>query len=261
MLRENLLKKKLHAGDTVFGLFCSIPHPALVDMIAAAGYDFVIIDTEHVLINPETLEHMLRAADAAGITALVRVPDAAPNTILRVLDAGAQGVVIPHVSTPELAEAAVRASRYHPLGMRSLNGGRPADFGKIDLRRYLDYANEQILVVPMIESREGVENSAEIAAVQGVDMILEGAADLSQSYGVPWQTTSEIVRTALASVAEAAQKHGVPYCAIPRAEEDLANWKRRGVRAFVLGEERGTAFRALRAQLSQAVEKTEERSS
>nr|WP_245884571.1 aldolase/citrate lyase family protein [Tumebacillus permanentifrigoris] len=248
-MRENALKKRLQLGETVFGLFCSIPHPTLVEMIAAAAYDFVIIDTEHVLINPETLEHMLRAADASGITALVRVPDAAPNTILRVLDAGAHGVVIPHVRTGAEAEAAVRASRYHPRGMRSLNGGRPADFAKVDLPSYLDYANEQIMVVPMIENREGVENIAEISAVPGIDMILEGAADLSQSYGVPWQTRSDIVQNALAQVAEITQKRGVPYCAIPRAAEDLVTWQGRGVRAFVLGEERGTAFRALRAHL------------
>lgn len=250
MLRENALKKQLQLGETVFGLFCSIPHPTLVEMIAAAEYDFVIIDTEHVLINPETLENMLRAADASGITALVRVPDAAPNTILRVLDAGAQGVVIPHVRTREETQAAVRASRYHPQGLRSLNGGRPADFAKLDLPSYLDYANEQIMVVPMIENREGVANIADIASVPGVDMILEGAADLSQSYGVPWQTRSEIVQNALENVARASRERGVPYCAIPRATEDLTMWQERGVRAFVLGEERGTAFRALRTHLS-----------
>ncbi|ASS74026.1 siderophore biosynthesis protein SbnG [Tumebacillus algifaecis] len=250
MLRENVLKRKLQQGETVFGLICSVPHPTMVEMIAAADYDFVIIDTEHVLINPETLENMLRAADASGITALVRVQDAAPNTILRVLDAGAHGVVVPHVRTKEEAEAIVKASRYYPQGMRSLNGGRPADFAKIDLQGYLTYANEQVMVVPMIENREGVDNAADIASVPGVDMILEGAADLSQSYGLPWQTRSETVQSALAQAAAAVRAQGVPYCAIPRALEDVALWQERGVTAFVLGEERGTAFRALRTHLS-----------
>ncbi|MGB8954038.1 MAG: aldolase/citrate lyase family protein, partial [Tumebacillaceae bacterium] len=127
MLKPNAMKQKIGSGGTVFGLFGSIPHPSAVDLIGAAGYDFVILDAEHVLVNPETLENMIRAAEAAGLTALVRVPDSAPNTILRVLDAGAQGVVVPHVNNAEEAARIVKASRYYPLGMRSLNGGRPAD--------------------------------------------------------------------------------------------------------------------------------------
>jgi len=250
MLRPNALKRKLQAGEPAFGLFCSIPHPTMVEMIGGAEFDFVIIDTEHVLINPETLEHMIRAAETVGITALVRVPDFAPNTILKVLDAGAQGVVVPHVKTREDVENIVKASRYYPQGERSLNGGRPALFGKRDLVSYLQYANDEILIVPMIEDREAVENIEEILSVPGIDMILEGAADLSQSYGVPWQTRGEIVREKLADVQAAAVRRGVPYCAIPRVPEDIGMWQERGVTAFVLGEERGTAFRALQGHLN-----------
>ncbi|WP_199615907.1 HpcH/HpaI aldolase family protein [Paenibacillus alkalitolerans] len=245
MLRKNAAKQKLCAGETVCGLFASIPSPVSVEMIGCAGYDFVIIDTEHVCINPETLEHMIRAAEAVGLTALVRVPDGSSGPILRALDAGAQGVVVPHVRTKEEAVAAVAASRYYPLGSRSLNGGRPAAFGKSDLQAYIAEANEQVLVVAMIEDREGVERIGEILSVPGIDMVLEGAADLSQSYGVPWQTRAPVVREALHTLQEAAITYGVPYCAIPRADEDILTWYDKGVRAFVLGDERGIAFRAL----------------
>lgn len=239
----------MRAGETSFGLFCSIPHPALVEMIGDAGYDFVILDTEHAHVNPETLEHLIRAAEVAGLTPLVRVADGAPNTILKALDAGAQGVVVPHVRTKEEAENIVRAARYFPLGERSLNGGRNARFGKQDLVQTMQKANEQVLVVAMIEDREGVENVDKILTVPGLDLILEGAADLSQSLGVPWQTRSDLVREALIEVQAACARHGVPYCAIPRAPEDIGHWQARGVRTFVLGEERGTAFRALQAHL------------
>lgn len=258
MLKPNRVKQKVAAGEAVYGLFCSIPHPTLVEMIGAADYDFVIIDAEHVLINPETLENMIRAAEVAGLTAFVRVPDKAPNTILKVLDAGAQGVVVPHVRNAEEAREIVKASRYFPQGERSLNGGRPALFGKKNLVAYLEEANAEILVIPMIENREGVENIEEILAVLGVDMILEGAADLSQSYGVPWQTRGEVVREKLQLVQEAAARHGVSYIAIPRAAEDITLLHERGIRAFVLGEERGTAFRALQAHLSQYQSKLED---
>ena len=89
MLTENQLKKVIQAGQPAYGLFCSIPSPTAIEMIAEAGFDFVIIDTEHVLVNPETLENMIRAGDALQITVLVRVGDTDPKGILRVLDAGA----------------------------------------------------------------------------------------------------------------------------------------------------------------------------
>ncbi len=249
MLKENRLKRKLGEGHLVFGLFCSIPSPVVVEMIGCADYDFVIIDTEHVLVNPETLEHMIRAAEAVGITALVRVSEPNPKEILRALDGGAGGIVIPSVENKEQAEQAVRACRYYPYGSRSLNGGRPGAFGKHDLAAYMERANEEIMVVPMIESREGVERADEILSVPGVDMVLEGAADLSQSYGVPWQMRSPRVREGLLQAHAAAKRNGVPYCAIPRAAEDIEDWRERGVRAFVLGDERGISFRALRGHL------------
>jgi len=249
LLRKNALKDKLQQGKTVYGLFCSIPSPVMVEMIGCAEFDFVIIDTEHVLINPETLENMIRAAETVNITPLVRVADDNPGTILRVLDSGAQGVVVPHVHSREQAENIVRFSRYYPLGTRSLNSGRPGAFGKNNLVEYMQRANEEIMVIPMIESREGVEHVDDILSVPGIDMVLEGAADLSQSYGVPWQTRGELVKDALQKIQAAAHAHGVPYCAIPRAPEDIELWRERGVRVFVLGDERGIAFRAMQNQL------------
>lgn len=254
MLRENALKRKLREGKVVYGLFCSIPSPVMVEMIGCAEFDFVIIDTEHVLINPETLENMIRAAETANVTPLVRVADSNPGTILRVLDSGAQGVVVPHVQSREQAESIVRYSRYYPLGTRSLNSGRPGAFGKNDLVAYLQRANEEIMVVPMIESREGVDQIEDILSVTGIDMVLEGAADLSQSYGIPWQTRTEVVKAALQKVQSAAERHGVPYCAIPRAVEDMDMWREKGVRAYVLGDERGIAFRAIRNQLGMFID-------
>ncbi|WKU07135.1 HpcH/HpaI aldolase/citrate lyase family protein [Micromonospora sp. HUAS LYJ1] len=250
MLRTNRLKAKLRSGEPQYGLLVSIPNPIVVEMAAYAGYDFVIIDLEHVMVNPESLENMIRAAEAADIVALVRVPDVNPKLILQVLDGGAQGIVVPHVESAEQARQLVRAARYGPVGARSLNAGRPGAFGKVDLVDYLARANAEIMLVPMIESRAGVANVEEILAVPGMDMVLEGAADLSQSCGVPWQAGAPVVREQLRHVLRAAQRQGVPYCAIPRAEDDHAYWRENGASAFVLGNDRGIAFRALQARLA-----------
>nr|WP_288500558.1 aldolase/citrate lyase family protein [uncultured Pseudomonas sp.] len=250
MLRTNRLKQQLAAGEEVRGLIASIPSAASIELIAEAGYDFVIIDMEHVLINPETVEHMIRTAESYALTPLVRVPDFAPKRMLRLLDGGAQGIVLPQVESPEELSAAIRACKYHPLGERSLNAGRPGAFGKASLAEYVTLANAQIMVVAMVESVAGVRRAAELAAVPGLDMILEGAADLSQSFGTPWRIDQPPVQQALLDTWRAAQAAGIPYCAIPRQPDDHLRWLERGVNTFVLGDERGIAFRALQAKLA-----------
>ena len=249
MLHSNKLKRALADGKSVFGLLNSIPSPLVVEMIGYAGYDFVILDMEHVCVNPETLENMVRAAECAGLTALVRVPNAAPEAILRALDCGALGVVVPHVRNRAEAEQAVAASRYHPVGSRGISGGRATGFGAIDLPTYFERANAEIMVVAMIEEREGVANLEDIVSVAGVDMVLEGAIDLSQSYGVPGQAQHPDVQAAIREMATACARHGVHFCAMPRVTEQLARWQARGVQAYLLGDDRSVTFRALKAHV------------
>lgn len=250
MLQTNRLKQALADGKTVFGLLNSIPSPLMVEMIGYAGYDFVILDMEHVCVNPETLENMVRAAECAGMTALVRVPNAAPESILRALDCGAQGIVVPHVRNRTDAEQAVAASRYYPLGSRGISGGRTTGFGAIDLPTYFERANREIMVVAMIEDKDGVENLAAILSVAGIDMVLEGAIDLSQSYSVPGQVQHPSVQAAIDKIASACSECQVKFCAVPRAADQLDGWKARGVQAYLLGDDRGVSFRALKAHLN-----------
>lgn len=249
MLQTNKLKQSLHNGETVYGLLNSVPAPLLVEMLGYAGYDFVILDLEHVNTNPETLENMIRAAECAGLTALVRVPGMDAGAILRALDSGAQGIVVPHVQSRAEAEAAVSAGRYHPLGQRGISGGRTTGFGRLDLPSYFERANAELLVAVMIEDRVGVENIDAIVSVPGIDLVLEGAIDLSQSYGVPGQAQHPDVQAAILAVADACQKHRVPFCTVPRLPEQGEYWLRRGVHAFLLGDDRGVAFRAFKAHL------------
>lgn len=252
MLQSNKLKLALADGQIVYGLLSSIPSPLVVEMIGYAGYDFVVLDLEHVSVNPETLENMIRAAECSGLTPLVRVPDGTPATIQRVLDAGAQGVVVPRVQDHAQAERIVEACRYHPYGTRGISGGRTTGFGSIALDAYVERANREILVVVMIEDRQGVEQIDAIAAVAGIDLVLEGAVDLSQSYGVPGQPLHPTVQAAVRSIADGCLRRGKPFCAIPRAPGQREAWQRLGATAFLLGDDRGVGFRALKAHLAAA---------
>lgn len=250
MLRPNRLKRALRDDIPVFGLINSAPAPLLVEMLGYAGYDFVILDLEHASPNPETLENLIRAAECCGVTPLVRVPGAQPDAILRVLDAGAQGIVVPHVRCVEEVRLAVRASRYHPLGARGISGGRTTGFGTLGLTEYMTLANAEILVAVMIEDREGVEAIDDIVAVEGVDLVIEGAVDLSQSFGVPGQPQHPDVSAALDVIAERCRVADVPYCAVPRIDGHLERWLGRGVRCFLVGDDRGVMFRALKAHVA-----------
>lgn len=247
MLKANKLKAKLQAKTPVFGLLSSIPSPLMVEMIGYAGYDFVILDMEHVGVNPETLENMVRAAECADLTPLVRVPSVAPDTILRVLDCGAQGIVVPHIRNRAEAEQAVAASRYYPLGKRGVSGGRTTGFGTIDLPTYFERANREIMVVAMIEDCEGVGNIEQIVTVPGIDMVLEGAIDLAQSMGMPAQAQDPAVQHAIQRVAACCRVHAMPFCAIPRAAGQFDAWLEQGAAAFLLGDDRSVSYRALKA--------------
>lgn len=249
MLRPNAVRRKLAAGEEVFGLFCAIPAPPLVEMIGCAGYDFVILDSEHTLVDPQQLENLIRAAEAVDLTPFVRVPEGDAGAVLRALDAGAMGVVVPHVRRRPEVDDVIRAARYHPEGMRSLNGGRVPGFGRIDLREYVRLANAEVMVIPLIEDAEGVDAIDAILAGGGVDLVLPGPGDLSQSYGVPWQTRHPRVREAVRTVRAACAAHGVRFCAMARTPDRAAEWRADGVTAFVLGEERGLAAQALRGHL------------
>jgi len=246
MPRPNAVRTKLAADERVHGLFCAIPSPTVVEMIGCAGYDFVILDSEHALVDPQQLENLIRAAEAVDLTPFVRVPEAAPGAVLRALDAGAMGVVVPHVRRRSDVDDAIRSARYHPDGARSLGGGRILGFGRVDPVEYVRRANAEIMVIPLIEDAAGAAAIDEILAGGGVDLVLPGPADLSQSYGVPWHTRDPRVREAQWTIRAACAEHGVPFCAMTRTPDTYRQWRDAGVTAFVLGEERDLAARALR---------------
>ena len=142
------------------------------------------------------------------------MPGPDPQVILRVLDAGAEGIVVPHVSSAEEARLAVSASRYHPLGSRGISGGRTTGFGTLGLKDYFALANAEILVAVMIEDCAGIEAIDSILAVPGIDLVIEGAVDLSQSFGVPGEPLHHDVLAALGHIADCSRAAGVPFCAV-----------------------------------------------
>jgi 4-hydroxy-2-oxoheptanedioate aldolase len=183
-MRVNSTKTKLVEGQVVFGGIIGGYAPELVELLGAIGYDFVMLDCEHGPMSLDQLENMVRAAEVFGITPIVRVPDHADATILRYLDRGVQGIIVPHVNTAEQAASVAQAARYYPEGHRGAASGRAHDYNvHVTRRESAEWLNAQTLVIPMIEETEAVANLDAILAVPGVDVLHVASNDLAQSMG------------------------------------------------------------------------------
>jgi 4-hydroxy-2-oxoheptanedioate aldolase len=207
----------------------------LVDLAALAGFDYVLIDTEHGHLGFEAVEHLVRAAEAAGVTPLVRASHNAPAEILRLLDMGAQGVMAPQVSSAADAEAAVRAVKFHPRGNRGLAGSRAADYGLTgSMAEYVAHANRETMVLALIEDIRALDDFPAILAVEGVDVLFIGASDLAQSMGYPGRPDHPEVRAAIDRVID----QGIAASRIVGVNaatgEAAASHFSRGVRFFAL---------------------------
>ena len=212
-MRKNKTKEKLNAGEPVFGFQLSFPSPHIVEMMGYAGADFVYLDTEHSAVGHESLENMIRAAEVSGTTPLVRVPHnlpgAYPGALLRILAVGIMGVIVPHVDTKEEAIAVVKAVKCYPEGDRGVEGGRLTKYGfGMPVGEYIKKANEDTLVVIMIESTEGVKNLPQILQVEGIDVIQIGAGDLAQSLGYPGRIMEPIVQETIDKIIIETRKAG-----------------------------------------------------
>ncbi len=208
-MRVNRVKKTLKEGGTVIGTLVSIPDPAIVEIIAYAGFDFVIIDMEHSPIDFKDARNMIAAADAAGITPMVRVGTNDANLILHALDSGAMGIMMPHVINKAEALAFVNACRYPPSGIRGVNGAaRAAGYGHSNFVEHARLSNEEILTIALIEDVEAVQIIEEIAAVDGLDVISPGPGDLSASMGLIGQMLDPRVQAAVSRVTSAVNERG-----------------------------------------------------
>ena len=216
-------------GECLFGCFVRYPDPGLAELVALQGFDFLVLDGEHGTMEPAEAENMVRGTDVRGVPALVRVPANEPPVILRFMDTGAIGVHVPLVSSADDAERAVRAVKYGPRGGRGLTGVRAAAYGQRGtLAEYVERANEETLVVVQIETRAALEQVAEIAAVDGVDVVFVGPTDLSHSLGVPGQLAHPVVEEAYRTVAEAVRSSQAALGVLVADEAGAADWRERG---------------------------------
>jgi 2-keto-3-deoxy-L-rhamnonate aldolase RhmA len=199
-----ILRTKLSQGTPVLGSWLSLGSSTAAEIMAEAGYDFLVVDLEHSPTSVESAAEMIRVIDLAGCSPLVRLPEFSPSIIKQVLDAGAHGIVIPNVDSAHLAEAAVRATRYPPDGTRGVGLHRAQGYGH-EFLEYFESAQRNLVVVVQIESNSAVQNIEKIVAVDGIDAVMIGPYDLSADLGVPGEFDSERFVQSVKKVTQAAR--------------------------------------------------------
>jgi 2-keto-3-deoxy-L-rhamnonate aldolase RhmA len=183
MLVTNL-KRKLKSGAPCLGAWITLGHPAIAEIFARSGFDWIVVDLEHSTISIDQAGELIRTVDLVGAAPLVRLTSNDTNLIKRVMDAGAHGIVVPNVRTPEEAELAVSATRYAPLGHRGVGLARAQRYGD-GFKDYLAWQQDGPTVVVQIEHQSALANLQAIFTTPGVDAFIIGPYDLSCSMGMP----------------------------------------------------------------------------
>ena len=215
LMKTNRTKEKLRNGQIAFGTFTLLLEPSMPELIGAAGYDFIGLDMEHTAADGPTIENLIRASQAVGITPLVRVRYVEEKTILWVLDSGAEGIVIPMLEDREMARRVYTLTRYPPDGERTLcSATRAAGRGayRRNFQPFVENVNREILTLGLIETPRAAENIREILQ-EGIDVFLVGRADLSMKMGfhyAPWHPqVVEATKRVLGTVMEEGKTAGV----------------------------------------------------
>jgi 2-keto-3-deoxy-L-rhamnonate aldolase RhmA len=232
-MQPNKTKAALRAGRAVAGPIIGEARSAgTVKYMAAGGFDFLFFDMEHALFDWETILNLVQVSLVCDITPLVRVTDLQYPLVARALDAGAQGIIIPRVETRQQVEDAVSFAKYPPLGRRGAGGDGRYGYIRRDAGTAIEQANAESMVIVQVESRRGVDNLDEMAAVPGVDVVLVGPQDLSISLGVPGQTTHPHFVETVKEIAGIARKHGVAVGQVEREASAFQRWYEMGIRFF-----------------------------
>lgn len=226
-------------GDRDAALLCLIvkmPAASTIELAGHAGFDYVLIDTEHGPSDTIELEHHIRAADSAGVKVLVRVSDGSSPDILRALDAGAEGIVVPHVTCASDVARAAALTRYPPAGRRSLalstragrHGSRPVD-------EHIASASRTTALIVQIEDAKALESMHEILAGEGLSGVFIGPTDLSASLGWPGRIDHPVVSEAIGRVVDAVLAYpDLALCALAADQQEARDWAERGARMVLL---------------------------
>lgn len=228
-MEKTAIERVRENGKIVGTMVRMVRNPSIAAIAKASGLDFIMLDMEHGSYSVETVEDIAKVARLCGLGIFVRVPSLDRAYVSRVMDAGVQGVMVPMVSSAEEAKKLVGWARYEPIGNRGLssNGGHTDYQGMgMDAPSFMKSQNQKTLTIAQIETKEAIDCIDEIAAVEGIDVLLIGPNDLSISLGMPGKMFDPLVQEAIGKVADSAERHNKIF-SIHGSDELLELWKDR----------------------------------
>ena len=249
---NNILKEKLKNGNVVFGTWMVIPSPTLAEIFGLAGMDFLVIDHEHGPFNYETSEDMVRACENVNCTPLIRVPNNSASEILRSLEIGAHGIVVPQIESQEQANFAINSMKYAPIGNRGVSAfTRASNYYGINQEHRTQILNDSTMSVLLIESVEAIKNLDEILECNEIDVIYIGTYDLSQSLGI----IDDVNNTKVISIIEESvikiRKSGVAAGILAQSIEDAKRWIDIGVQFIPYNADCGIIYDNVSSKMKQ----------
>jgi 2-dehydro-3-deoxyglucarate aldolase len=199
------LKSRLSKGDLTIGSWITLGHPSIAEIMASAGFDWLVLDMEHSVLELSEIQTLIQVLDGKQCPSIVRLTSNHPDQIKRVMDAGATGVMVPMVKSAEDARAAVQSVYYPPRGQRGVGLARAQGYGS-SFQKYRSWLEENAVIVAMIEHVDAVNSIDEILAVDGIDAYIIGPYDLSGSMGRPGDLNHPDVQSAITRVLEAGHR-------------------------------------------------------
>lgn len=238
MVLENAAREKLRSGHPVVGAWVLSMSPRVAERLSMSGLDWIGIDMEHTPIDTRRVEEVIRAIERGDATPIVRLPSVTHASIgacKHVLDAGAQGIIIPGVEAPKDIEQVLTAAWFPPAGRRGAAGTTRANRYGEDFEGYIEKANVELLIVIQIESPTAVDDIDTLLEFDGIDVAFIGENDLSTAYGHPGKKDHDLVRSAVDTVLDSANEHGIYPGIAARSPENLSHRIERGFQFFLLG--------------------------
>ena len=234
-MKQNDLKERMARGETVYGTFLNSGSLVLAEVAALSGMDVLVIDSEHGPTSVIDNMPLVMAAEYRGAVPIIRVPNKESDTILKMLDIGAHGVLVPRVNTPEEAQRIAAAARYYPQGGRGVASSRASDYGFTPLGEYFGLANQRNLVAVQCEDVACLPYLEQITATEGIDMIFVGPYDLSSTMGAPGRVGYQDIKETVELVLKFTRKYGKLAGIFTKNAEEARFYAELGFRFIIVG--------------------------
>lgn len=248
------IKKKLKNGEPVYGTMLNfIDAPDVVEILKEVGFDYFMVDCEHGYMTYDKVAMLLAMARKTGIDALVRVPGTARESILKYMEMGAAGLMLPNTDNPSQARELVEYAKYAPLGKRGVSLGRlHTEYKKIsDASEYMQTVNDNTVLIIQVESPESMKNIDEIMQVEGIDAAFIGPNDLCQTLGIPGQMQHPVYLEAVNKVIQSAQRWGKAAGIQTMNVTTLTDWIQKGMRVIMYSNDANMIMNQAQAALEQ----------